>query len=84
VHVLNTLVRKSYDLLSLTKPTMQQCFHPRAKHLLHRYVTPTFAANFFRVNEGEIFYFCQFTVVHFGFCLISNTFRVVMQVELLE
>jgi len=27
--------------LSLTKPTMQQRFHPSVKHLLCRYITPT-------------------------------------------
>jgi len=27
--------------LSLTKPTMQQCFHPSAKYLLYRYITFT-------------------------------------------
>jgi len=25
--------------LSLTKPKMQQCFHPSVKHLLYRYIT---------------------------------------------
>jgi len=27
------------NCLCLTKPKMQQCFHPSAKHLLHRYIT---------------------------------------------
>jgi len=58
--------------LSLTKPTMQQCFHPSAKHLLYRYVTLNFLGHSFRV-EGETWYvLCQFTVVHFD--LISNIF----------
>ena len=49
----------------LTKPTMQQCFHPSAKHLFYRYITPNFVGHSFRV-EGETWYFfCQFTVVHF-------------------
>jgi len=38
--------------LSLTKPTMQQCFHPRAKHLLYRCITPSFVGHSFRI-EGE-------------------------------
>ena len=47
--------------------TPQQCFRPSAKHLLCRYVTPGFAGHSFRV-------FCQFTVVHFDSCLVSNIF----------
>jgi len=35
---------------------MQQCFHPSAKHLLHRYITPSFVGHYFRV-EGETWYF---------------------------
>jgi len=27
--------------LSLTKPSMQQCFHPSVKYLLYRYITST-------------------------------------------
>ena len=50
---------------------MQQCFHPSAKHLLYRYITPSFAGHSFRV-KGETWYVCQFTVVHFD--LISNIF----------
>jgi len=46
---------------------MQQCFHPSAKHLLYRYVTPSFAGHPFRVSAGETCYF-------FYFCLISNVF----------
>jgi len=53
VPVLNTLDCKSSDYQSVTKPTMQQCFHPSAKYLLYRYVTPSFAGHSFRVNAGE-------------------------------
>jgi len=42
--------------LSLTKPTMQLCFHPSAKHLLYRYNTSSFVGHSFRV-EGETWYF---------------------------
>jgi len=42
--------------LSLTKPTMQQCFHPSAEHLLYRYITPSFVGHSFRA-EGETWYF---------------------------
>jgi len=35
---------------------MQQCFHSSAKHLLHRYITPSFVGHYFRV-EGETWYF---------------------------
>jgi len=44
--------------LSLTKPTIQQCFHPSVKHLLYRYITSTqgFVGHSFRV-EGETWYF---------------------------
>jgi len=38
--------------LSLTKPTLQQCFRSSAKHLLYRYITPSFVGHSFRV-EGE-------------------------------
>jgi len=54
--MLNALVRKSSDLLELTKPTMQQCFHPSAKNLLYRYITPSFVGHSFPV-EGETWYF---------------------------
>jgi len=42
--------------LSLAKPTMQQCFHPSAKHLLYKYITPSFVGHSFRV-KGETWYF---------------------------
>jgi len=60
--------------LNLTKPTMQQCFHPSAKHLLCRYITPNFVGHSFRVEGScwNLVLFCQFTVVHFD--LISNIF----------
>jgi len=64
---------------------MQQRFHPSAKHLLHKYNTPSFVGHSFRV-KGETCTerFCQFTVVHFH--LISNIFscRYASTVELLE
>ena len=42
--------------LTLTKTTMQQCFHPSAKHSLYRYITPSFVRHSFRV-KGETWYF---------------------------
>jgi len=42
--------------LSLTKPTMQQRFHPSAKHLLYRCITPSFVGHSFHV-KGEAWYF---------------------------
>jgi len=42
--------------LSLTKPTMQQRFHPSAKHILYSYITPNFVGHYFPV-EGETGYF---------------------------
>ena len=68
--------------LILIKPTMQQCFHPSAKHLLYRYITPCFIGHSFRV-EGETCYFfansplCSLIQSQIYFC-------VVMQAELLE
>jgi len=56
VLVLNALVRKSTELLAFNQTTMQQCFHPSAKHLLYRYITPSFVGDSFRV-EGETWYF---------------------------
>jgi len=51
---------------------MQQCFDPSAKHLLNKYITPSFVGYPFRV-KGETWYlFCQFTVGYFD--LISNIF----------
>jgi len=35
---------------------MQQCFQPSAKHLLYRYITPSFVGQSFRV-VGETWYF---------------------------
>ena len=58
--------------LSLTKPTIQQRFHPSAKHLLYRYITPSFVGHSFRAKDETLVLFCQFTVVHFD--LISNIF----------
>jgi len=49
VLVLNALVHESSDLL----PTMQQRFHPSAKHLLYKYITPIFVGHSFGV-KGEI------------------------------
>jgi len=42
--------------LSLTKPKMQQCFHPSAKHLLYRCIIPNCVGHYFGV-EGETWYF---------------------------
>jgi len=42
--------------LSLTKLTMKQCFHPSSKHLLYRYITPSFVGHSFR-DESEAWYF---------------------------
>jgi len=58
--------------LSLAKPTMQQCFHPSAKHLVYRYITPSFVGHSFRVKRWNLVLFCWFTVVHFD--LISNIY----------
>jgi len=66
--------------LSLAKPTMQQFFHPSAKHLLYRCITPSFVGHSFRA-EVKLRLFCQFTVVHFDSQIY---FCVVMQVELLK
>jgi len=61
---------------------MQQCFHPSAKHLLYRYITPSFVRRSFRV-EGETWYF--FANSPLCILILSQMyFWVVMQVELLE
>jgi len=68
--------------LSLTKPTMQKCFHSSAKHLLYRYITPSFAAHSFR-GKGETWYF--FANSPLGILIQSQIyFCVITQVELLE
>jgi len=54
--VLNALVRKSSDLLEFNQTTMQQRFHPSAKHLLYKYITPSFVGHSFRF-KGETWYF---------------------------
>ena len=71
--------------LSLTKPTMQHCFHPNTKHLLYKYMTPSFASHFFCVNSGKTWYL--FAIL--PLCILISVqsqlyFWVVMQVELLE
>ena len=45
-------------------------------HHLWAYVTPSFAGHSFCVTSGKRGRptICQFSVVHFGFCLISNIF----------
>jgi len=58
--------------LSLTKPTVQQCFHPSAKHLYYKCITSSFVWQSFRSERWNLVLFCQFAVVHFG--LISNLF----------
>jgi len=40
--------------LSLTKPTMHQCFHPSAKHLLYRYVSPSLAVFLFVLMQVKL------------------------------
>jgi len=55
VLVLNALVRTSSDLLEFNQTTMQQRFHPSAKHLL-KYITPSFVGHSSRV-KGETWYF---------------------------
>jgi len=46
--------------LRLTKPTMQQCFHPSAKHLLYRYyITLNFLGHSFRVEGGTWYVFAN-------------------------
>jgi len=35
---------------------MQQCFHLSAKHLLYRYIAPSYVGHSFRI-EGETWYF---------------------------
>jgi len=51
---------------------MKQHFHPNAKHLLYKYITPSFVGHSFRVKGETWYFFCQFTIVHFD--LISNIF----------
>jgi len=69
--------------LSLTKPTMQQCFHPSAKHLLYRYITPSFVGHSFRVKGKTRYFFANSPFCAFLFKSQIH-FHVVMQVELLE
>jgi len=62
--------------LGLTKPTMQQCFHPSAKHLLYRCITPSFDGHSFRV-EGETSSFlpihrCAFWFSNVILCRYAN------------
>jgi len=70
--------------LSLTKPTMQQRFHPSAKHLLYKYIAPSFVEHSFYV-KGETWHFCaNSSLLHFdiisnifvSLCKYSRTFRV--------
>jgi len=42
--------------------------------LLYRYVIPSLLDILFVLMQVKLGIFCQFTVVHFGFCLISNIF----------
>jgi len=66
--------------LSLTKPTMQQCFHPISKHLLYRCITPSLLDILF-VLKVKVRLFCQFTVVRFDSQIY---FCVVVQEKLVE
>jgi len=51
--------------LSLTKPTMQECFHPSAKHLLYRNITPSIVGLLFvlKVKLGSLLplHLCAFS-----------------------
>ena len=62
---------------------MQQRFHPSAKHLLYKYITPSFVDILFLLKVKLVLFY-QFTVVYF--VLISNifSFHHASTVELLE
>ena len=45
--------------LNLSKPTMQQCFHPSTKHLLYRYITPSFVGRSFHVKGVTCYFFAN-------------------------
>ena len=66
----------------LTKPIMQQCFHPSTKYLLCEYIAPSFVRHSFRVR-GELGTFSPIHLCAFWF-KSQIYFCVVMQVELLE
>jgi len=57
VLVVNTLVRKSSDLPEFNETHNAAMFSSMCETLLYRYVTPSFAVHFFRVNAGENWYF---------------------------
>jgi len=69
--------------LSLTKTTMQQRFHPSAKHLLYKYITPRFVGHSFRVKGGTWYFFanshCAFSFnlkyIFVSLCKYSRTLR---------
>jgi len=54
--VLNALVHKSSDILEFNQTTVQQSFHPSAKHLLCRYITRSFVGHSLH-GKGETRYF---------------------------
>jgi len=56
--------------LSLTKPTMQQYFHPSAKHLLYRCITPSFVGHSFHIEGGT----SSFLPIHRCAFWFSNIF----------
>jgi len=53
---------------------MQQCFHPSAKHLLYKHVTPSFAVHFFVLMQVKLGKFLHIYHCAFDFCLIPNIF----------
>jgi len=57
--------------LGLTKPTMQQRFHPSAKHCFTS-ISHLVLLGILFVLKVKLGIFCQFTVVHLDF--ISNIF----------
>jgi len=82
VLVLNALIRLIF--FSSAKPTMQQHFHPSAKHLLYTYITPSFVGHSFHV-KGETWYFlpihrCAFLInlkyIFVSLCKCSRTLRI--------
>ena len=67
---------------------MHQCSYPSAKHMLYRYVSPSLVGHFFVLMQVKLGIFCQFTVVQFDLCSISNIFscpyaNITLRMELL-
>jgi len=55
--------------LSLTKPTMQECFHPSAKHCLYRYITPSYWLDIIFVLKVKLGTFLRIHRCRFSFNL---------------